>query len=581
MTNIFKLIGSIFIDNEKANKSIDATTDKAEKSGTKTSGSFKKIASSAAMVGTAAIAGATALAGAAYSMVTKTADAASAINDSSIKVGMSAEEYQKWAYAAKQSGMEASKLDALMQKQQKTFSDAKTGGKAAGEAYQKLGIDIKSIGSSEEAFNAVMTKLSGMTDETERNAIASKIFGRSYADMNVLLAEGTDGMNAMKQEAVDLGAVMSNDAVAAGDKFGDTIDKLKAAGAGLMNKLGTAIMPILQTLADILIKNLPMIQGLFTQLAPILSELFSKLLPPLLELAQQIFPILVDLIMAILPPVMDIITALLPIITDLIKILLPPIIQIVKLILPLLLSLIEPLLPLLSPILQLLTPLIDLLMMIIEPLVELLNMILPPIIKVITQVIDFAIKPLQKWIGLLAKIIGGVLKGAFGGIKGYVQGAIGVFKGIIDFIKNVFTGNWKGAWQAIKDIFSNIFNGIKAVFKVPINWIIDGLNLFIRGINKIKIPDWVPLVGGKSFHINEIKKLKVGIDYVPFDEMPALLHRGERVLTAQEARAQDAGTTIRGGNQVTQTNNFYNYQARDGFKTLNDLNRRLGLAYGS
>ena len=39
---------------------------------------------------------------------------------------------------------------------------------------------------------------------------------------------------------------------------------------------------------------------------------------------------------------------------------------------------------------------------------------------------------------------------------------------------------------------------------------IDGLNVFIRGLNKIKIPDWVPKVGGKGLHFNEISKLAQG-----------------------------------------------------------------------
>ena len=70
----------------------------------------------------------------------------------------------------------------------------------------------------------------------------------------------------------------------------------------------------------------------------------------------------------------------------------------------------------------------------------------------------------------------------------------------------------------------------------PINLIIDGMNSFIKGLNKIKIPDWVPGVGGKGLSISLIKKLRVGMDYVPYDEMPALLHKGEQVLTADEAK---------------------------------------------
>ena len=51
---------------------------------------------------------------------------------------------------------------------------------------------------------------------------------------------------------------------------------------------------------------------------------------------------------------------------------------------------------------------------------------------------------------------------------------------------------------------------IKTAFKAPINWIIDGINSFIRGVNRIKVPDWVPIVGGKGFSIKEIPRLAAG-----------------------------------------------------------------------
>lgn len=86
----------------------------------------------------------------------------------------------------------------------------------------------------------------------------------------------------------------------------------------------------------------------------------------------------------------------------------------------------------------------------------------------------------------------------------------GVFSGIIDFIKGVFTGNWKKAWEGVKKVFSSILGGLWEILKKPLNSIIDGINSFLRGLNKIKIPDWVPVVGGKSFNIPEIPKLANG-----------------------------------------------------------------------
>jgi hypothetical protein len=123
-------------------------------------------------------------------------------------------------------------------------------------------------------------------------------------------------------------------------------------------------------------------------------------------------------------------------------------------------------------------------------------------------------------------------------------GVIKVLKGIIQFITGIFTGDWEKAWEGIKNIFGGIWDSIVGVFKGAINLIIDGINFLIRGLNKLSfdIPNWVPLIGGKSFGINipEIPKLAVGTNYVPQD-MLAYLHEGEAVVPKKYNPAAAAG----------------------------------------
>lgn len=136
-------------------------------------------------------------------------------------------------------------------------------------------------------------------------------------------------------------------------------------------------------------------------------------------------------------------------------------------------------------------------------------------------------------------------------------------KSVYEFLVKVFTdlkGKITNILEGIKQIFSNIFNGIVSIVKSPINVLISGLNTFINGLNKIKIPDWVPAVGGKGINLPLIKKLRVGIDYVPYDEMPALLHKGERVLTKDEAQEYRQNKNV-----LVQSNNLTKQDITEAF----------------
>lgn len=476
---LFRLFGSILIDDKDAIDKLDKTEKKAKD----TSKSFGDIVSGAAKVGTAVYAGATAAAGALFTLASNTADAAGAIDDAAQRTGTSAEEYQKWTYAAKLSGIEASKLEALMVKQQTTLSNAADGSKTAAAAYEQLGIDITNL-SSGDAFNQVIEQLANMDDETQRNSIANDIFGKSYADLAPLLNEGADGILKLKQEAEELGGVMSNESVAAGADFGDTMDKLKTSFGGVLNTLGGSLLPVAQKFAEMLIANMPKIMGVIDKLIPVITQMFEQLLPPIMQLVEMLLPILIELFISIMPLIVQLAQAFMPFVDILIKYIIPPLINIIQ---------------------ELLPVFIDIIILV----AGVISRVLTPTFKVLGDVIN-----------------------------------------------------------ALVPIFRDTFQAIYDVVKPIINFIIDGINKFIDGINGIKIPTWVPIVGGKSLNIPTIPKLEVGMDYVPYDNYLALLHKGERVMTAEENKL-GSGMTV----------NFYPQSLSEAEldNAFNYMNRRFGM----
>ena len=99
-------------------------------------------------------------------------------------------------------------------------------------------------------------------------------------------------------------------------------------------------------------------------------------------------------------------------------------------------------------------------------------------------------------------------------IKAVWENIKNIFSGVVDFVKNVFSGNWKDAWQNVVDIFGEVFSLLGNLVKAPMNAVISIINKAIDGINKlaISIPDWVPVVGGKTlgFSIPNIPALAAG-----------------------------------------------------------------------
>ena len=292
----------------------------------------------------------------------------------------------------------------------------------------------------------------------------------------------------------------------------------------MISSINTALAPM-GGLSGVMSQLGTMGQQFFT----IIGQGLGMILPPLIQIIQGIMPMFNQMMATIMPMLQQAVATIMPVLIDLVNTLLPPIMEIVSMILPMLVSLLQPVLDLLQPLLDLVKPFIEVLFALITPLVEILSEILPPIIELFSTLIQAILPPLTSAFKTMADVISSAVRGAFNIIKPIFDSIKGILQGIINFVKGAFTGNWSQAWQGVKNIFSNIVSGIANIFKAPINFIINAINGFIRGLNKIQIPDWVPVVGGMGFHINEIPQLKVGTNFVPEDTM-AMLHQGEAVI---------------------------------------------------
>ena len=95
-------------------------------------------------------------------------------------------------------------------------------------------------------------------------------------------------------------------------------------------------------------------------------------------------------------------------------------------------------------------------------------------------------------------------------VKSIIGGIRTAFANVLSYLTGAFTNGWKKAFNGLKNITQTIATAIGNMFKAPINAMISGINTFIRGLNKVKIPSWVPLVGGRGFSIPQLPRLARG-----------------------------------------------------------------------
>lgn len=219
---------------------------------------------------------------------------------------------------------------------------------------------------------------------------------------------------------------------------------------------------------------------------------------------------------------------------------------------------------------------------VINGLIDMVSMIWN---NVISPIINFLVQNLQPVFSTVFGVISGVVQGFGNTIGNIIKSVTGILKGIVDFITGVFSGNWEKAWNGVKDIFSNIVSGFGNIIKAPINFIISAINGLIRGLNKVKVPDWVPGIGGKGINIPEIPQLAKGgiVDQATL----AMVGEGksaeaiiplDRTLTKYLSEALKQANADKSNNITV---NFYPQRMTDAEldNAFNYINRKFGLCY--
>jgi hypothetical protein len=207
---------------------------------------LKKVGRNMTLAGTAIVGSLTAV-------TLATAKSAEEIDNLSKQTGVGREELQELAYAAKQEGASLEMLGTNLARLSRNMYDAANGTGEAKDAFAALNINIRdsngNLRNSDAVLIDIANQFKSMSNDTERSALAMKLFGRAGADMIPFLRQGGDEIERLRKEARDLGYVLDEETIIQMEQLGDELEAVKTGFAGIGRQMAADAAPALLSVA--------------------------------------------------------------------------------------------------------------------------------------------------------------------------------------------------------------------------------------------------------------------------------------------------------------------------------------------
>lgn len=515
-----KMEGALEENNSKASKFGDTLRKVGETLGKGIVAAAQATATAIAAVGAAAVAAGKQI----FDLTKSSGEYADELLTTSAQTGVSAEALQEWGYAARFIDTEVDTITKSMAKNIKSMKAAQDGTKLSVEAYEKLGISIVnadgSLRDGQEVYFEVIDALGRMENETERDALAMQILGKSAQDLNPLIKAGSDELKRLGKEAHDMGVVLDEEALGALGDFDDTMQRIDAQTEAIGRNLAVTFLPavssVMEGVQDVLgtistslkdgiqpedIKTIgsaiseKLVEGIST-----ISEYLPDIIETVTSMLTELVSITVDLLPTLLPALMDGATALLmgliksitnnvqPLVNmavDLVKkfaeFLIQALPELIKGAMEIVVALAEGIAKALP---ELIPAIVETVIMIVETLIDNVDMLIDAAIAIMLGLADGLIaalpKLLEKAPDIILKFVAALVKNAPKLLEAAVQLVVKLAEGLInnlskitDVGRNIVEGLWNGIKNATKWIkdkiagfVDDVVGGIKSFFGI-------------------------------------------------------------------------------------------------------------------
>tara|TARA_Y100000004_G_scaffold190256_1_gene247125 strand:- start:6442 stop:8598 length:2157 start_codon:yes stop_codon:yes gene_type:complete len=175
--------------------------------------------------------------GALVSNLTSTADRLGKV---SAKLGISTTALQKFQFAGEQSGVGTETLNTALQRFTRRLEDAKNGTGPAKDAFDAMGLSFSNLDgtakSAEEMFLEVSDAMAGMDDQSQKVALAFKLFDSEGVSLINMLQNGSGAIQEMGNQLESVGGIIDERAILATEKFNDAINLISKSIRGIFSE---------------------------------------------------------------------------------------------------------------------------------------------------------------------------------------------------------------------------------------------------------------------------------------------------------------------------------------------------------
>ena len=501
----------------------DKAGDETEEAGKKAKDSdknWKALGDTVAAVGAAMAAAAAAAAAAIVSAGKALADFAvsgAAYADDlltmSTVTGMSTEKLQELQYASELVDVSVDTITGSMKKNLQSMRKVQQGNEKLAGVYDQLGVSVLdangNLRNDEDVYWDLINALGQVSDETERDALAMEVLGKSATDLNPLIEAGADTMKALSVQAHQAGYVLDEDTLEAFGDFDDQLRKLDVGATAAKNAMGTILLPVLTNLAgegvDLLgefTRGILDANGDMEKMGEVVDTVLPQVLDAIMEYLPEILDLAISIITAIANSMIENIDVIIDAATDIVFALFDGIMnnlpKIIDAAVELIITLAKGLIDNLPTIVQ---GGMDLIMAVVKGLTDALPELIPAAVDAVLTIVDTLVDNIDMLIDAAIAIIMALAEGLIDSlprlaekapdiviklVKAIIENAPKLFEASLELILKLAEGLGSFFYKLVekgREIVDQIWAGFKEKLDNATQWGKDLMDNFIGGID--------------------------------------------------------------------------------------------------